>query len=99
MSEIINEILSHLESACTAGWKARKDVEISFEEYDIINETIAKLEMQVREMAEPKTIAVQVSLGCPSGSTDWGNLSWTMKVENLEVFKDCLSDFMNERGA
>lgn len=101
MSQKINEILEHLEKACTIGTKARANHEITGEEYDIINETIAMLENQVRSMGQPKMVRIAVTMGCPSGSTSWGNLSWSLEVEEnrLDIIKDHLADFMNELGA
>ena len=109
----IRDALEAFEEACTSSLHARNGGHITAELYTEINHTIAHLESKLREAAEPKTIPVHVSLGCPSGSTDWGNLSWTLEIkdrytesgrkiraeDSLELFKDLLSDFMNERGA
>ena len=113
MSQNIKDALEGLEEACTSSLHARNGGHISAELYDEINHTIAHLESKLREAAEPKTIKIQVSLGCPSGSTDWGNESWTLDItdrytesgrkvraeDSLELFRDLLSDFMTGQGA
>ncbi len=111
-TETIREALAALEEACTSSLEAKNDDDISQELYDEINHTITHLESKLKEAAKPKTIRVQIELGCPSGSTDWGNLSWhrtfTDTIKNgykisaedkLEWFKDQLNDFINEREA
>ena len=108
-TETIREALAALEEACTASLEAKYDGDITEELYDEINHTIAHLESKLKEAAEPKTISVQLNLGCPSGSTNWGNLSWNFEItdsikngyrvsadDKLEIFKDQLSDFMSE---
>tara|TARA_R110002012_G_scaffold212912_1_gene383974 strand:+ start:983 stop:1333 length:351 start_codon:yes stop_codon:yes gene_type:complete len=109
----IRYALEGFEEACTSSLRARNNGDITVELYDEINRTIAHLENKLREAAEPKTIPILVTLGCPSGSTDWGNQSWNFEItdrftdsgrkitaeDSLELFKDLLSDFMNGQGA
>ncbi len=104
--------LASFERACTLSLRARNNGEISEQLYDEINHTIAHLESQIKQEMEPTTIPVQVTVGCPSGSTEWFNLifnlSYTdivkrgarLSAENqVDMFKDAITDFMSERGA
>ena len=104
--------LGAFERACTLSMRAMRNGEIGQELYDEINHTIAHLESKIRQEMEPKTIPVQVTLGCPSGSTEWGNLTFDLSYtdinkigaklsaeDQVEMFKEALTEFMIQRGA
>jgi len=104
--------LASFERACTLSMRARNTGEISEELYDEINHTIAHLESKIKQEMEPKTIPVQVTLGCPSGSTEWGGglfeLCFTdinkrgaklSAEDQVDMFKEALTEFMIARGA
>tara|TARA_R100000951_G_scaffold52464_1_gene44166 strand:+ start:2969 stop:3325 length:357 start_codon:yes stop_codon:yes gene_type:complete len=104
--------LKAFERACTLSMRARNKGEISEELYEEINHTIAHLESRIRQDMEPKTIPVQVVLGCPSGSADWVGglfeLSFTdinkrgakLSAEaQVDMFREALTEFMIARGA
>jgi len=85
MNSKIKQILEYLEKACTTGTQANRNGIISDEEYRIINEYIADLESQVKDMGGSELVSVQVTIGCPSGQTDWIQYGTGNRIINIEI--------------
>lgn len=104
--------LKAFERACTLSMRAMRNGEISQELYDEINHTIARLESQIKQEMEPKTLTVHITVGQVDedgdSHTDCAGLHFGLvytdkeglsKETQYESFQLALIDFMAERGA